>query len=231
MIARISAHQLSERSLVLQVFDECKQRTFASIKRYEIEVVENTRLVHGAQLCIAITTAQYRDDGWAGLLGGLRDAKGAVDVARKRRGDQHQVRLILRQGFECKCMQECIYQVVRRTERRLQLIERRFARRQRFCIAHELEARVDSIPDDVREVIQIKGGDVLGAILWRCAWRDPAVPAHQRPSLARRLRVAGCRCSPQAMQSAGLRAGNASKRYDEPGWDHDLAEIEWPARL
>jgi hypothetical protein len=23
------------------------------------------------------------------------------------------------------------------------------------------------------------------------------------------------------MQNADLRAGNASKRYDEPGWDHD----------
>ena len=50
-------------------------------------------------------------------------------------------------------------------ERGLQLIERRLARRQRFCIAHELEARVDGIADDVREVIEIKGGDVLGAIL------------------------------------------------------------------
>src|SRR5258708_13709740 len=161
MLARIRAHQLIKRSPVLQVFDERKQRTFASVERYEIEVAENTRLVHGAQLGIAITAAQYRDDGRVGLLGGLRDAKGAVNVARKRRGDEHQVRLILRQRFELQCIQRCIYQAVRRTERRLPMIERRLARRQRLCIAHELESRVDGIADDVREVIELKGGDVL----------------------------------------------------------------------
>src|ERR1700727_226572 len=62
-------------------------------------------------------------------------------------------------------MQRCIDQIVRRTERRLQLIEAWLARRQRFCIAYELEARVDGIADDVREIIEIKGGDVFGAIL------------------------------------------------------------------
>src|SRR6202453_3518851 len=62
-------------------------------------------------------------------------------------------------------MQSFIYQVVRRTEGRLQLIERRLACRERFCIAHKLEARVDGIANDVGEVIEIKGGDVLGAIL------------------------------------------------------------------
>src|ERR1700722_14613213 len=164
MLARIGAHQLVGRPLVLQVFDEGEQRTFASVERYEIEVVENTRLVHGAQLGVAITAAQYRDDGRAGLLDGLGNEKGAVNVARKRRSDEHQVRSILRQRFESQCMQGRIYQVVRRTERGLQLIERRLARRQRFCIAHELEARVDGVADDVREVIEIKGGNVFGAI-------------------------------------------------------------------
>ena len=65
-LARIRAHQLLERSLVLQMLDEREQRSFAGIERYEIEVVENTRLVHGAQLGIAIAAAQYRHDGRAG---------------------------------------------------------------------------------------------------------------------------------------------------------------------
>ena len=155
------------------MFDERKQRTFASIERYEIEVVENTRLVHGAQLGIAISAAQYRDGGRVGLLGGLRDAKGAVNVAGKRRGDEHQGRLILRQRFERQCMQGCIYQIVRRAECRLQLIECRLARRQRFCIAYELEARVDGFADDVREVIEIEGGNVLGAILQSQCTKGP----------------------------------------------------------
>src|ERR1700679_3310211 len=47
----------------------------------------------------------------------------------------------------------------------MQLIERRLTRRQRLRIAYELEARVDGIADDVREVIEIKGGNVFGAIL------------------------------------------------------------------
>src|ERR1700678_4216538 len=72
---------------------------------------------------------------------------------------------MLRQRFESQCVQGCIYQIVRRTERRLQLIECRLAGRQRFCIAYELEARIDGIADDVREIIEIKGGNVFGAIL------------------------------------------------------------------
>ncbi len=201
MLARIRAHQLIERPLVLQMFDERKQRTFASIERYEIEVVEYARLVHGAQLGIAITAAQYRDDGRVGLLDGLRDAKRAVNVAGKRRGDEHQVRLMLRQRFERQRVQECIHQIVRRTERRLQLIERRLARRQRFCIAHELEARVDGIADDVREVVEIKGGNVLGAILQSQCTKGPV----ERVAVLSLV----CRCSARATQSAGLRAGNA----------------------
>ena len=58
-----------------------------------------------------------------------------------------------------------VHQVVRRAERRLQRIEGRLARRQRFGVAHEFEARVDAVADDVREVVEIQGGDVLGAIL------------------------------------------------------------------
>ncbi len=103
-------------------------------------------------------------DGWV-CFAVWRDAKGAVNVARKGCGNEYQVRLMLRQCFERQCMQGCIYQIVRRSECHLQLIERRLARRQRFCIAHELEARVDGIADDVREIIEIQGGDVLGAIL------------------------------------------------------------------
>ncbi len=165
MLARIRAHQLIERSLVLEVFDEGKQRTFASVEGHEIEVVENARLVHGAQLGIAISAAQYRDNGRVGCLDGLRDAKGAVNVARKWRRDEHEVRMMLRQRVERQCMQKCIQQTARRVECLLQRIERRLARRQRFCIAHKLEARVDGIADDVREVIEIKGRDVLGAVL------------------------------------------------------------------
>src|ERR1700731_509251 len=116
MLARIRAHQLIERSLVLQVFDEGKQRTFAGVESYEVEVVENTRLVHGAQLGIAITAAQYRDDGRVGLLDGLRDAEGTVNVARKRRGDEHQARSPPCQNIKRQCMQECIYQAVRQIE-------------------------------------------------------------------------------------------------------------------
>ena len=100
-----------------------------------------------------------------GLLDGLRDAKGAVNVAGKRRGDEHQSRLILRQRLERQCMQGCIHQAVRRAERRVQLIECRLARRQRFRIAHELEARIDGIANDIGQVIEIQGGDVFGAIL------------------------------------------------------------------
>ena len=47
----------------------------------------------------------------------------------------------------------------------MQLIERRLARRQRFCVAHELEARIDGIANDIGEVIQIQRRNVLGAIL------------------------------------------------------------------
>src|SRR5450631_2882483 len=208
MLARIGAHQLIERPLVLQVFDECKQRTLPSVERYEIEVIENTRLVHGAQLGIAITAAQYRDDGLVDLLGGLRDAKGAVNVAWKRRCDEQQVRLILRQRFERQCMQGCIYQIVRRTERRLQLIERRLARRQRFCIAYELEARVDGIADDVREVIEIKGGNVLGAILQSQCTKGPV---ERVAFVFRVVNVAMERCIPRAFGQVTLRSGTVSQ--------------------
>ena len=99
------------------------------------------------------------------LLDGLRDAKGAVHVAGKGRGDEHQRRLMPRQRFERQRVQRCIDQAVRRVERRVQLIERRLARRQRLRIAHELEARIDGIANDVGEVVEIQRGDVLGAIL------------------------------------------------------------------
>ena len=62
-------------------------------------------------------------------------------------------------------MEGRIYQGMRRAERHLQLIERRLARRQRFRIAYEFEARVDGIANDVREVIEIKSGNVFGTIL------------------------------------------------------------------
>ena len=47
----------------------------------------------------------------------------------------------------------------------MQVIERRLAGRQRFRIAHEFEARIDGVANDIGEVVEIQGGDVLGAIL------------------------------------------------------------------
>ena len=47
---------------VLDVFYQRKQRALARIERYEIEVVEDARLVHLAQLGVAITAPQYGDD-------------------------------------------------------------------------------------------------------------------------------------------------------------------------
>src|SRR5271154_2177021 len=70
-------------------------------------------------------------------------------------------------------MQGCIGQIVRCTARGMQPSERRLARRQRFCIAYELEARVDGFADDVREVIEIKGGNVFGAILQSQCTKGP----------------------------------------------------------
>ena len=145
--------------------DECQQWTFAGVERHEIEVVEDPWLLQGAQLSIAITAAQYRDDGRVHLLDGLRDPKRAVDIARKGRGDEHQGRLMRRQHVERQCVQNCVDQIVWRIERRLQLIEPRLARRQRFRITHELKARIDGVANDVGEVIEIQGGDVLGTIL------------------------------------------------------------------
>ena len=62
-------------------------------------------------------------------------------------------------------MQEFVYQVVRRTERHLQLIKGGLARRQGLCIAYEFEARVDGVTNDVGEIIEIERGNVFGAIL------------------------------------------------------------------
>src|SRR5687767_9324174 len=54
---------------------------------------------------------------------------------------------------------------MRRVECLVQVIERRLAGRQRFGVANELEARVDGVADDIRQVVEIEGGDVFRAIL------------------------------------------------------------------
>ena len=63
LLARIGAYQLSKRPLALQMLHECQQRPLASIKRDKIEVIENARLVHSAQLGVAVTAAEHRDRG------------------------------------------------------------------------------------------------------------------------------------------------------------------------
>jgi len=87
------------------VFDEREQRPFARIERHEVEVIEHARLVHFAQLGVAIPATQNGDDGRVRLLDGLSDSKCAVHVAGKRRGDEHERRLILRQCLECQLAQ------------------------------------------------------------------------------------------------------------------------------
>ncbi len=72
---------------------------------------------------------------------------------------------MLRQRLECQVVQACVHQVLRRGERCVQRIEGRLARRQRFGVAHELEARVDGVANHVGEIVEIQRGEVLGAIL------------------------------------------------------------------
>jgi hypothetical protein len=165
MLPCIGAHESIDRSLFLQVLDECEQRSFACVEREKIEILEYARLVQGAQFGVAITAAQHRDDARVNSLDGLRDTKRTVDVAGKGRGKEHEIRSVQGQRLERQFMQEFIDKVVGCIERRLQKIEGRLARGQGFCVAHELKARVDAIANDVRKVIEIQRGYVLRAIL------------------------------------------------------------------
>src|SRR5690349_18604409 len=54
---------------------------------------------------------------------------------------------------------------MRPVERSVQLIEVGLAGGERFGIADELEARIDGIPNDVAEVVEIQGCNVFGAVL------------------------------------------------------------------
>ncbi len=54
---------------------------------------------------------------------------------------------------------------MRLIQRLVQAIERRLARGERLGVAHELEARVDGLANDVRDVVEIQRADVLRPIL------------------------------------------------------------------
>ena len=173
-LARIRSYQLIGRSFVLQVFDEGQQRSFTSVEGDEIEVIENTRLVHRAKLGVAVPAAQHGDDRRLGLFDGLRDSKCAVHVSWKGRGDEYQGGLMLRQCLECQCVKGRIYQGARLVECSVQVIESRLTGRQRFRVADEFEARVDRIANDVGKVVEIQGRDVLGTILQSQRAKGPA---------------------------------------------------------
>ncbi|MNL13670.1 hypothetical protein D3C87_1345830 [compost metagenome] len=70
-----------------------------------------------------------------------------------------------RQGFGCQCAQRVVNQRGRAGQGMGQRVERGLAARQRFGIAHEFKAIVHGVAQHVGQVVQVEGGQVLGAVL------------------------------------------------------------------
>ncbi|MNY19568.1 hypothetical protein D3C86_1530080 [compost metagenome] len=95
----------------------------------------------------------------------LRDPERRVDRSGKRHRQQHHRRRVAGQRLRRQLAQRLVHQVQRRRQRLRQGIEGGLAAGQRFGIAHELETRIDGVPQHIGQIIQIQGGQVLGAVM------------------------------------------------------------------
>ena len=159
------AHQPVARTFVGQVFDERQQRLFAVIEADEIEEIEDARLGELAQLGIHIAAAEHNARLRSHAPDRLGDAKGPVDRAGERHGNQHQVGLVLFHDCEGQLMQCAVDEVGRSTKRFCQRLETGLAERQCFGVADEFEAWIDGFAQDVGDVVKVERCQMAGAIL------------------------------------------------------------------
>ncbi|MNL18715.1 hypothetical protein D3C87_1398720 [compost metagenome] len=141
------------------------QGALAGIQGDVIEVIEHARVFQFTQLGIDETAAQHGDDARVLRLDGLSDPEGRVNGAGKRHRHQHHRRLVARQCFYRQVAQRVVHQVQGRRQGLGQGVEGGLAARQRFGVADELESRVDGVTQHVRQIVQIQGGQVLGAVM------------------------------------------------------------------
>ncbi len=164
-IAPVGAHQALRRAPALQVLQQREQRAFASVQRHVIEEVEHTWLAQLAQLGVGVTAAQHGDDARVVRLHRLRDAERCVHRTREWHRDQHHPRGVVLQRLPGQLGQRLVDQVQRRGERLRQRVEGGLALRQRFGVAHELEARVDRVAQHIGNVVQVQRREVTCPVL------------------------------------------------------------------
>jgi hypothetical protein len=162
--AQEATHQLLARTLAAQVFQQRQQGALAVVEHDVVEEIEDARLGEFAQLGVHEAAAQHGDNLRVARLDRLGDAEGAIDIAREGRGEQHHLRRMARHGGQRQFAQRGVDQVLRRRQRLRQRLEAGLALRQRFGIAHELEARVDRFAQHVGDVVEVKRGEVAGAV-------------------------------------------------------------------
>jgi hypothetical protein len=155
---------LLARTFAAQVFEQRQQGALAVVEHDVVEEVEDARLGEFAQLGVDEAAAQHGDDLRVARLDRLGDAEGAIDIAREGRREQHHVRRVARHGGQRQLAQRGVDQVLRRRQRLRQRLEAGLALRQRFGIAHELEARIDRLAQHVGDVVEVKRGEVAGAV-------------------------------------------------------------------
>ena len=161
----IGSHQALRRAAAFEVLDQREQRALAGVERDVVEVVEHARLGELAQLGVDEAAAEHGHDGRVVRLDRLRDAKGRVHRAGERHRDQHQGRRVALHGRERQRDQRAVDEVGRGGQRIGERVEGRLALRERFGIAHELEARVDRVAQHVGDVVQVQRGEVPRAVV------------------------------------------------------------------
>ena len=165
LLAQIGAHQARLATLAGQVFEQRQQRALAVVQRDEVEMVEHAGLGELAEFGVHEAAAEHRDDGRVVGLDGLGDAEGRIHRARKRHRQQHHLGRVAGEGVEGEALQRLVHQRGRRGQRPGQGLEAGLGHRQRFCVAHELEALVGGFAQHVSEVVEVERGQVAGLVL------------------------------------------------------------------
>ena len=107
MAAQKSTYKILLFSFASKEFEQCKQRSFAVIKRYEVKVVEHARIRQLAQLCVNESAAQNGDDFRIDCRNRLSNPESCVDAPRKRNRHQYDIRRV-----PCECLRRQLTQCI-----------------------------------------------------------------------------------------------------------------------
>ena len=144
----------------MQVFDDGEHRPFSGIQRDEIDKVENTPIAQLAQFGVNETATQNNTGPWRNTFNSLGDSKRGINAAGEWYGEQHQIRTFSFNSFDSELIQISIHQGGGLCQRLRQGFKARLAGGQRLGITNKFKARINSITNHIRQIIEIQRGVV-----------------------------------------------------------------------